>query len=107
MHWLKELYTLITDKTYKPMSDEEIDEIVGRTIEEYRKRLRVFCKDCINICKPSGAPYEPHPKSICLAGGTINYITGETEHWLCKYQNSEGLCQYYTVKNNNNYQKGE
>jgi superfamily I DNA and/or RNA helicase len=104
MHWLKELYTLITDK---PISEKEIGEIISKVIEEYKKRPRVFCKDCINICKPAGAPYEPHPESICLTGGTINYITGETEHWLCKYQNSEGLCQYYTVKNNNDYPKGE
>ena len=78
-----------------PITEKELDE----KIKEVLKNLKInYCKDCKYICKPTGAPYEPHPESLCLAGGLTNYVTGENEHWLCKYQNSNGYCPLFAKK---------
>lgn len=92
------LWKRFDDLLKRPDTPREIDEKIALSLAEYRNRPWIFCKDCIHICKPTGAPYVPHPESLCLAGGTINYVTGETEHWLCKYQNSEGHCPLFEPK---------
>jgi hypothetical protein len=54
-----------------------------------------YCKDCVFICKPCGALYEPHPESICMAADEINFVTGEMEHLLCEDVNIDGKCGFY------------
>ena len=57
-----------------------------------------YCKDCRNICKPSGAQYEPHPESICRRCETSNWVTGEHILGLCKNQNISGHCSLFEEK---------
>lgn len=72
---------------------------MGPIVVEELSYKRIFCKDCVNICKPAGAPYMPHPESICLDGGVLNYVTGEVELFLCKNKNNDGHCLSYNPKN--------
>lgn len=57
-----------------------------------------YCKDCEFICKPSGALYEPHPESICLAADEVNFVTGKIEHLLCQDVNIKGKCRFYSER---------
>lgn len=65
------------------------------------KEMLRYCCDCIYICKPACAPYEPHPESICLSKGieSENYVIKEKIAPLCKYINIEGKCRYFMEKN--------
>jgi len=54
-----------------------------------------LCKDCKNICKPTGALNMPHPESLCLASKALDYVTGENKHLLCKDQNKDGCCIFF------------
>jgi len=56
-----------------------------------------YCKDCKNICKPSGAWIEPHPESICMdvRAFQVNYITGEFRRVKCKNINIKGKCKWF------------
>jgi hypothetical protein len=60
----------------------------------------VYCKDCIYICKPSGATYAPHPESFCLTEQVPDYVTGELRMVLCKDRNGvmEGHCHLFEKK---------
>ena len=60
----------------------------------------VFCKDCKYICKPAGAPYFPHPLSICLCAinSKVNYVTGMSDHVDCKDINIDGNCRTFERK---------
>jgi len=64
-----------------------------------------YCKDCKNICKPSGAIYEPHPESICISPGAIrpNFVTGEIGADQCKNINRGGKCKLFEQKNNDRF----
>ena len=59
-----------------------------------------YCCDCKFIGKPSGAPYEPHPGSICLCNqvATDNYVTKMKHTPLCKNINHDGICKYFQAK---------
>ena len=93
MNWFKQLFR------HRPTIEEITDAIIARKLAEYQAWIKVFCKDCINIHRPKGWPLDAIcPESECLAGGIVNYVTGETEHWLCKYHNSKGCCQYFNQR---------
>ena len=56
-----------------------------------------YCCDCRFIRKPAGAPYIPHPESICLCDTvkTSHFVTNTLYNPLCKDVNHGGLCQYF------------
>ena len=58
---------------------------------------KVFCEDCAFICKPPGAPYEPHPESTCTAEAKNNkgYVVRTRYFVPCETINSDGLCDHW------------
>jgi hypothetical protein len=54
-----------------------------------------YCCNCQYIIKPTGAPYMPHPLSLCAKSGGINFVTGEKVPMLCKDINLEGHCTIF------------
>lgn len=60
--------------------------------------IKIYCKDCRNICKPSGAWYEPHPESICKNKLMINFVTRELSYPQCKNINTNGKCKNFKEK---------
>ncbi len=61
----------------------------------------IYCKNCQFICKPTGAPFFPHPESICTGiKGKINWVTGDHEEVLCKDININGNCIFFKEKIN-------
>lgn len=55
----------------------------------------VFCKNCAHVCKPTGAMYEPHQDSICLANKLVSFVTGDSFSIPCKEINMDGKCIYF------------
>lgn len=60
--------------------------------------MKVYCKDCKYIIKPTGALYEPHPESICSRVYKMNYVIGQRDSKLCKIYNKKGCCILYEEK---------
>jgi hypothetical protein len=60
--------------------------------------MKIFCKDCVHIVKPSGATYYPHPESLCLQSDVIDYVTGVRKHEFCKVKNTDGECPFHRAK---------
>lgn len=75
-----------------------VDELAGYVpTTSATSPLTRFCEDCRFIIKPTGAPYIPHPDSIC---GTRyikskGFVVRELEKEHCKDVNTDGMCPYF------------